>query len=305
MNINNLEAFIAAAALGSFSGAARQLNVSQPTVLARVAALEKSIGSKLFLRTRHPLRLTRREIEILPFAEQIVEASGQISHRQSAGRKGARLTFRIGTHSSCVSAIVPRLSRELKLAFPNAQIDFEIGTASDLYDKMSRGSLDFCVMVTTEEMSNMYIAPLVTISPKWFAYRDSIPTRRVTGAEISNFTLVTFKRWTEVFKSIERQLRARRLWPVDVVVADNREAILSALKLPQTIGTVYAYSDWDDPFLSRFEEIDVDIAVPASQLYLCCKKPPSVLSRAKLTRLVQEATRSLGTSVDQNSPAAD
>ena len=55
---NALFAFEAAARLGSFSGAARELNITQPAVSHAVALLERSIGHKLFHRAGPRLELT-------------------------------------------------------------------------------------------------------------------------------------------------------------------------------------------------------------------------------------------------------
>lgn len=54
----NLLAFDAAARHGSFTRAARDLNVSQPAVSRRVAALEADLGVLLFGRETKPLQLT-------------------------------------------------------------------------------------------------------------------------------------------------------------------------------------------------------------------------------------------------------
>ncbi|MBV7396906.1 LysR family transcriptional regulator [Mameliella sediminis] len=294
MNIIHLEAFIATAALGSFSAAARQLNISQPTVSARVAALEKEVGSKLLLRTRQPLRLTQRAIEILPFAEQIVEASGQISDTRSTVRRGVQHVFRIGTHSSCASAIIPRISAELKKEFSNVQIDFEIGPSPALLDKMNRGALDFCIMSLGSTESDIYVVPLVDLTPRWFAQKGVVDGRKVTEKQLNTYTLVTFRKWSDVYKSVEKHLRGRRAWPVDMIVTDNREAILGALEMPATIGTLYVYPSWIDPALAALEEIETGIDLPASNLSLCCKSIPSFVSRRKLTQIVLQATSGLG-----------
>src|SRR5437870_4828510 len=56
MEIDQLTTFVAVATVGGFHRAAETLRVSQPAVSARIKALEDSLGSKLFARSRqHPM----------------------------------------------------------------------------------------------------------------------------------------------------------------------------------------------------------------------------------------------------------
>jgi DNA-binding transcriptional LysR family regulator len=50
-----MEAFVRVVEAGSFSGAAKQLRVGQPTVSKTVAQLEKRLGIPLLLRSTHGL----------------------------------------------------------------------------------------------------------------------------------------------------------------------------------------------------------------------------------------------------------
>ena len=52
LELVDLEMFLAAAALGSFSRAAKTLRTSQPTVSERVAHLERVLGRPVFVRHR-------------------------------------------------------------------------------------------------------------------------------------------------------------------------------------------------------------------------------------------------------------
>ena len=58
MELKQLEAFVNVAETGSFSEAARRLYLTQPTVSAHVAALERELGIRLFERTTKALNLS-------------------------------------------------------------------------------------------------------------------------------------------------------------------------------------------------------------------------------------------------------
>jgi len=49
MNLKQLEAFVQVAEGGSFSKAAKELYLTQPTISAHIASLEKELGVRLFV----------------------------------------------------------------------------------------------------------------------------------------------------------------------------------------------------------------------------------------------------------------
>ena len=77
-NWSALKDFLAIAEVGSLSGAARQLGVSQPTLTRRVAGLEESLGAELFRRSPRGLELTEAGEAILPHAQRMAEGAGEL-----------------------------------------------------------------------------------------------------------------------------------------------------------------------------------------------------------------------------------
>jgi DNA-binding transcriptional LysR family regulator len=77
MEIDQLTTFVAVATVGGFHRAAETLRVSQPAVSARIKALEDSLGSPLFARSRSGLTLTEAGRILRPFAEQLLKTAAQ------------------------------------------------------------------------------------------------------------------------------------------------------------------------------------------------------------------------------------
>ncbi|MDA1189328.1 MAG: LysR family transcriptional regulator [Chloroflexi bacterium] len=74
MELVQIEAFLEAASRGSFHRAAKALYVSQPSVSARIRALENELGGPLFHRHGRGVRLTDMGRKFLPYAQQALEA---------------------------------------------------------------------------------------------------------------------------------------------------------------------------------------------------------------------------------------
>ena len=96
-----MEAFVLVVDTGSFSAAARRLNVGQPAVSKLVAQLEDRLGVKLLVRTTRGLTATeaglnyyeraRRSIEEADEAELGGAWCAQQSHRQAPRLRGSHV----------------------------------------------------------------------------------------------------------------------------------------------------------------------------------------------------------------------
>lgn len=82
-----LQLFVAAAETGSFSAAARRLDVGAVQASATIARLERELGVRLFERSTRRLRLTDAGEQWLPHARQLLDtwADGQAALRDAAG----------------------------------------------------------------------------------------------------------------------------------------------------------------------------------------------------------------------------
>ena len=69
-----VEGFLEVARRGSVSRAAEALFVTQPTLTARLHSLERELGTPLFVRTPHGMRLTDAGRAWVPYAERALRA---------------------------------------------------------------------------------------------------------------------------------------------------------------------------------------------------------------------------------------
>lgn len=106
-----LKLFARAARLGSFSGAGRELGLSQPSASRLIATLEAEIGSALFTRTTRAVNLTEAGATYLSRIEPILAGLDEADH-EARGTGELRGTLRIGLSSSfAIREVIPRLPR--------------------------------------------------------------------------------------------------------------------------------------------------------------------------------------------------
>jgi DNA-binding transcriptional LysR family regulator len=89
MELADFAVFLEVARQGSFSRAAGVLRLAQPSVSARIAALERSVGLELFARSTRGVTLTAAGRALEPYASRCLALAdeGRLSARASAGSR--------------------------------------------------------------------------------------------------------------------------------------------------------------------------------------------------------------------------
>lgn len=122
MNLRQLEYFVAIADLGTFTAAAEQLLVSQPSLSQQIAALEAELGGPLFERLPRGVRLTSAGHALLG------EARASLRHARR-GRRAARMALgldagqiEVAVTTSAAVGILPRVLREWQHRHPEIEV---------------------------------------------------------------------------------------------------------------------------------------------------------------------------------------
>ena len=90
MNLKQLEAFVQVAEEKSFSKAAKQLYLTQPTVSAHIASLEKELGESLFIRDTKGVGLSEAGRELYGYARQMMAIERKIQEHFEYRKRGRR-----------------------------------------------------------------------------------------------------------------------------------------------------------------------------------------------------------------------
>ncbi len=120
---NYARAFLAAADEGSFSGAARVLGTTQPTIGRQVAALEEALGVALLERVGRGFALTPTGLELVEHVRAMAEAALRFS-RVAAGQS-LSLDGPICISAGEIAAAhwLPPIIAEIRAAHPGIEIE--------------------------------------------------------------------------------------------------------------------------------------------------------------------------------------
>ncbi|MDY0962502.1 LysR family transcriptional regulator [Massilia sp. CFBP9026] len=146
MQILDVRIFLAVAAGGTLSAAARRLDIGPMQASRRIAALEAELGVRLFHRTTRSLALTAEGEAFAPYAATLAEAeeSARGALRPSATRASGLL--RLTAPSVFGQAIVLPLLPSLLERHPDLRVDLDL---SDRVQDIVGQGLDLALRVAT------------------------------------------------------------------------------------------------------------------------------------------------------------
>ena len=137
MELRVLRYFLAVAKEQSFTKAAEQLHITQPTLSRQLAALEEELGTQLFIRGKH-LQLTDAGVLLRGRAEEVT----QIRMEFKAGEELSGVVS-IGTGGLMSAQILSKLISEFRALHPAVRFNIYTNSADHLREQLDRGLLDF------------------------------------------------------------------------------------------------------------------------------------------------------------------
>jgi LysR family hydrogen peroxide-inducible transcriptional activator len=171
MDLQQLTYFCSVVRHGSFTKAAAQEGITQPSLSLQVRRLEKSLASTLFVRLARSVRLTHAGEIYYAHAKEIISraklAETQLRHLEN----GIRGRLRIGVIPTVLPYLLaPRLA-EFSALYPEADIILTEDLTAHLVDQLRAGDLDVIVVSLPLRQPDLICSevlrePLVLVAPK-------------------------------------------------------------------------------------------------------------------------------------------
>jgi DNA-binding transcriptional LysR family regulator len=139
---DDLRFFLAVARRRTLSAAARDLAVTQPTAGRRIAAFERRLGAKLFVRRPDGFVLSPAGLQILEYAERM-EGYAFAAERLVAGRDaGLRGVVRVTASEWLITSVLSPMLAELLARHPQLEIEL---VADQRHLNLSRREADLAL----------------------------------------------------------------------------------------------------------------------------------------------------------------
>ncbi len=168
------QAFLATAEMGSFSGAAGRLGLSQPTVGRHVAALESDLGLLLFDRVGKSLALTDNGLALVEHVKAMRDAANLLSLSALGQDKTIAGPVSFTASDVFCAYILPPIIERIRLTYPEVQV--EIVSTNEVQD-LRRREADIAIRHVQPTHPDLYAKRLRTAKCKLYgatSYLDQL-----------------------------------------------------------------------------------------------------------------------------------
>jgi DNA-binding transcriptional LysR family regulator len=186
-----LQAFVHSAERLSFTEAAEQLHVTQPTVSHHIKSLETEMGVALFERSGSGLKLTEAGRLLLPRARKLLRQANEVQQIMDSLQQKIVGDLRIACSTTAGKYILPMLSARFCERHPGVRVTILACTRELVLDELVQDEADLGVVsyettregFESQEFFEDFINLVVPADHRW-ADRDSIPPEELLDEPI-------------------------------------------------------------------------------------------------------------------------
>jgi DNA-binding transcriptional LysR family regulator len=223
--LGQIEGFLEVARRGNVSRAAEAMFVTQPTLTARLHALERELGEPLFARTRRGMRLTDAGRAFLPYAERAIRAvrDGRQALVDARSASAGRLV--LGAAPAVSTYVLPPLLQRFAGAYPRVEVAVRTGHSEDVLQMLLREEVQLALVrgLRHPEIESMplYEDALVLVVPPGhpFAKRSNVGI-----ADVAQERLIFFDRTSSYYELTQSFFLSLGVTPREVMELDNIES---------------------------------------------------------------------------------
>lgn len=202
MTLDQLTTFLWVSRLGGVRKAAQEMNISQPAVSGRIAAMESSLGITLFDRAQRGVSLTKKGVLLREYAESIVDIIEDIK-ANIVPAEAVDSLLRIGVAETIVQLWLPNFLADLYEKYPNTKVEIVVDVSVNLRQQLLDRSLDFAIMMGPVSEYSIDNVLLPAIDLTWFRAKNKTETNFNTEPVIS------YTRQSRPFRELRQELRSR------------------------------------------------------------------------------------------------
>ena len=142
IDIKELEAFAGVVEKSSFSRAAESLYLTQPTVSAHIASLERKLGVKLLVRTTKEIYPSDAGNLLYEYAREILRLRSGAVQAIQAFSKEMQGTITIAASALPGQYYLPRLIRDFRVSYPDIHFRLQIMSGNEVSEQISARKAD-------------------------------------------------------------------------------------------------------------------------------------------------------------------
>ncbi len=217
----------------NFSRAAAMLFTSQPAVSRSMAALERELGCRLFIRNRRGVELTPEGRMFYAHVEAGCEQfrRGREELEQAVGLQSGSVA--IGASETALREwVLPRLDRFHAL-YPGVRLHLYGGTSRQAVEELKSGAIDFAVAAVSGEgfraLKETRLCSFRDVFVASLAF-EKLRNASLSLEEIMSYPFICHKRGSLTFEFLESQCKRRELDFAPDMEPETSELVLELVK---------------------------------------------------------------------------
>ena len=238
MNLKQLEAFVQVSESGSFSKAAKELFLTQPTISAHISSLEKELNVRLFIRNTKEVSLSDDGKDLYRYAKQITDLEKAIEERFYMDSDDGKHVITIAASTIPAQYLLPKVLMCYRERHPKEQIKIMETDSSEVVTQVVDHMVDVGFTGTVLEKKHCKYIPfykdaLAVITPDTPEYRILKEQNRDDIDWIRRKPLILREEGSGTRKEAEKQLKNAgiSMEALDIVASiANQETIKKSVK---------------------------------------------------------------------------
>ena len=234
MQLQQLAGFYWSGRYGSFSLAAKRLNIGQSAVSHQVKALEEELGVKLYERLGRGIRLTPDGEILFEYAASIIQKLDDIEAHfaEIAHKVSRRIVF--AAYRGYMRYQLPRCVEKFKKMYPEVQVTIMNRILdSDILSMVAAGEIDFGITASWNDFAGMDFYE----TAKYDMYLCTAPDhplakrKKVALKDIAKEPLILYERKNSIRRRIDQVFERLGLWHNVIIETGGAEVIKEYVKL--------------------------------------------------------------------------
>lgn len=236
MNLKQLEAFVKIADSGSFSQAAKELFLTQPTISAHISSLEKELNSRLFVRNTKEVHLSENGSILYNYAKQMLVLQKRIEDTFALNEEKEQQCITIAASTIPAQYILPEILVAFSEKYPDQQFKVVETDSAKVVEQVMNHTADVGFTGTALDKKvckhiPFYQDELVVVTPNTEKYRNLQKTEKDASWVVEE-KLIMREEGSGTRKEAEKQLKkvGVNVAKVNVIATmENPEAIKRAV----------------------------------------------------------------------------
>ena len=260
MNLHQLEIFYTVAQRKSVTGAAAELNLTQPAVSLQIRTLERHCGVVLFERGGAKLRLTQAGEALYRCAVSMLHTRDEARRMMDELAAATKGKLVLGGNTTGGMYLLPRVIRAFRQEFPETEITLQVDATERLYESALQNVLDMALVggPTTDRRFGVEAVCLdnvvLIVSPE----HRFAATGTVALKELKSEPCVLPQLGSRTRQLVERRLKAAGVTLRIVMQLPGTEAVKKAVEANLGIGFVSSYAVEREAALGDLKLIAID-----------------------------------------------